>query len=637
MAASSSTIRARLHRWRPARILARMSDAGVDHAILLAVQHHRAGRLAEAEAIYRQILARYPRHAKTLNLLGVLAYQAGKPAIAADLQQRAIAIDDRAANYHNDLGIAFTALGRNLDAMRAYERAIGLDPNMAEAHANLANSYRVANRKDDAIAAFQRSLHIKPEAASTYNDLGNLLQELGRLDDAVAAFQQALKLQPDLAEAHNGLGIALVRSRKFAEAESAFKEAVKSRPRYALALSNLGIVLRLQGQLDDAAAACNDALVIDPNCVSAGTNLADIMSQQGDSDRAIELLRQAVALLPENAEYHSSLLFALHFSDSSTPQSILKEHRLYAQRHANRFRSQIAPHSNDRDPDRRLRVGYVAPYFCNHCQSLLTIPLLSNHDHQRFEIFCYSDTSPEDNVTDRIRGLADHWRQTHGMPDEHLAQQIRVDQIDILVDLVLHLGGGRPLVFARQPAPVQVTWLGCPTTTGVPAITYRLTDPFLDPPGTNDEFYVEKSIRLPETFWCYDPLSDGPDIGSLPAKRNGYVTFGSLNNFRKVTGRTLELWSRVLLGVPDSQMLILCNGSTGRERVLCAFENAGVAPPESSSSRSSRERTILGLTTRLTLCSTQFHATATRRRLMRSGWVFLLWASREQRGYRAAD
>ena len=209
--------------------------------------------------------------------------------------------------------------------------------------------------------------------------------------------------------------------------------------------------------------------------------------------------------------------------------------------------------------------------------SFFTIPLLSHHDHRQFEIFCYADVLRPDAVTERLRGYADVWRSTVGLSDQQLADLVRSDQIDILVDLTMHTADNRLLVFARKPAPVQVTWLAYPGTTGLSTIDYRLTDPYLDPPGLFDAFYSEESIRLPDTFWCYDPLTDQPPVNALPALENGFITFGCLNNFCKVNDGCLALWAQVLRAVPQSRLLLRAPRGQAREHVLARLEQEGIA------------------------------------------------------------
>jgi len=224
-----------------------------------------------------------------------------------------------------------------------------------------------------------------------------------------------------------------------------------------------------------------------------------------------------------------------------------------------------------------MRIGYVSPDFRDHVDSFFTIPLLANHDHQQCEIFCYASVARPDAVTERLRGYADVWRSTVKLTDQELADLVRSDQIDILVDLKMHTANNRLLMFAQRPAPVQVCWLAYPGTTGLSTIDYRLTDPYLDPPGLFDSFYAEESLRLPETFWCYDPLTDQPPVNALPARTSGVITFGCLNNFCKVNEDCLMLWARVLQAVPQSRLLLLAPSDPARERVLAILQQEGIA------------------------------------------------------------
>ncbi len=224
-----------------------------------------------------------------------------------------------------------------------------------------------------------------------------------------------------------------------------------------------------------------------------------------------------------------------------------------------------------------MRIGYVAPDFREHCQSLFTIALLSHHDRERFEVICYADVASPDAITQRIRGYADVWRSSVGLSDQALAERIHADGVDVLVDLTLHMSHNRLLTFARKPAPVQISWLGYPGTTGVDAIDYRLSDPWLDPPeASRDAFYTERTIRLPDTFWCYDPLTSTPLVNELPMIRNGWVTFGCLNNWCKANDATLRDWASVLRRVGRSRLLLLAPKGSARQRVLRLFEAEGI-------------------------------------------------------------
>ena len=285
----------------------------------------------------------------------------------------------------------------------------------------------------------------------------------------------------------------------------------------------------------------------------------------------IDCYRRAVELQPGDHISHSNLIFSLQYHPDYDAAAILRETLRWNARHAQPLAREIETGDPSPATDRRLRIGYLGADFRDHCQSLFTIPLLSHHDREHFEIFCYAGVPRGDAVTDRIRDVVDVWRSIAGSTDRQAADLIRSDRLDLLVDLTMHMSNGRPLVLAQKPAPIQVAWLAYPGTTGLSTIDCRLTDPFLDPPGETDWHYSERSIRLPETFWCYDPLASEPSPNSLPAAESELVTFGCLNNFCKLTPAAIALWSQVLARVPGSQLLLLAPAGAHRRRILEEF------------------------------------------------------------------
>lgn len=470
--------------------------SSVREDLMLAAQHHQAGRLQIAEQMYRQILKAAPKQPDAVHLLGVLALQSGRFAEAVEQIQLAIAYNPKAAPFHNNLGTALQRQGKLAEAVLSHQRALSLQPDFVDAHFNLATVLMNQGRLVEAIPGYQRAVSLKPDYVDAHNNLGNVFRELGKLDEAIQCYQQALRYKPNFAQAWN----------------------------------NMGNALKDQGELDAAIAAFRRALESKPDYVTA----------------------------------HSNLVYALSFSPNYSASAIYDEHVRWNQQHAISLSKDVPPHSNDRNPQRRLRVGYVSPDFCNHSVGRFLTPLLANHDHQNFEIFCYSSVSRPDDTTRRFQSQADTWRNVGGLNDEELANLIRQDQIDILVDLTMHMAQNRLLVFARRPAPVQVTYLAYCGTTGLTAMDYRLTDPYLDPPDSSDQYYSEESIRLPESYWCY-PVVDAPEVKPVPALQTGYVTFGCLNNFAKVTTPTLEAWIRLLEEVPNSKLVL--HGKEGRHRV----------------------------------------------------------------------
>ncbi len=315
-----------------------------------------------------------------------------------------------------------------------------------------------------------------------------------------------------------------------------------------------------------------------PNYAGAYRNLANVYHDKGRPDLALESLRKAVELAPSAAEINSNLLYLVHFHPDFDSAAILREHRRWAERHARPLQRDPKPFGNSRLPERRIRVGYISPDFRNHVAGRMFKPLLAHHDHTQFEITCYADVAAPDLLTEELKRLADHWRSSYQVPDEQLADEIRGDGIDILVDLAQHSGRNRMLVFARKPAPVQVSWLGYPGTTGLDTIDYRLTDPFLDPLGEGDQYYSEKSYRLPHSFWCYQP-PDGQSeaVAAPPQDRNGFVTFGCMNRFAKVTPPTLALWRQVLQAVPNSRLRLHSKIGAHLDSVRAFFREGNIA------------------------------------------------------------
>jgi protein O-GlcNAc transferase len=375
-------------------------------------------------------------------------------------------------------------------------------------------------------------------------NLGNALKSLGRLDEAGDSYLAAIRLKPDYAGAH----------------------------------ANLGAVLRDKRQLDQSIAAYCQAIALKPDLALAHSNLANVLVEVGLFDEARAAYRQAMSLKENYPTAHSNLILLLLFSPGIDAVMISNELRRWNEQHAEPLKKSIVSHSRDRDPDRRLRIGYVSPDFRDHVIGRNVLPLIREHNHQAFEIFCYGDVARPDGITAQFQSRCDQWRSTVGVSNSRLAEMIRRDEIDILVDLSLHLGNNRLVLFAHKPAPVQVTFAGYPGSTGLEAIDYRLSDPYLDPPGENDALYREKTIRLVHSFWCYDPATADFPVPPQPLQSNKFITFGCLNNFAKVNQGMIELWSEVLKAVDRSRLILLCPEGSARQSLLEKFRAEGIDP-----------------------------------------------------------
>jgi predicted O-linked N-acetylglucosamine transferase (SPINDLY family) len=369
----------------------------------------------------------------------------------------------------------------------------------------------------------------------------------------------------------NNLGAVLGATGDLAEAARVFQSAIALEPTNAIAHKNLGSVMLAMRRYDEALTAFNESLRCDPENVEALIALANLYKDIGEVERAIECDRCAIALKPDHLLPADDLCYSIQYSRDNDAPAIARELAAWNARHAAPLAHLIQPHKNDRNPDRRRRIGYISPNVRDHCQALFMIPLLTHHDAKQFEITCFSDVSRPDHITERLKKLAHRWHDTADVLDARVADLIRENQIDILVDLSMHMTRNRLRVFAQKTAPIQVTWLAYPGSTGMKAIDYRLSDPYLDPPGEDESIYAEQTIRLPETFWCYDPLVDDLPVNSLPVLSGQPFTFGCLNHSIKLNDGVLKLWSRILREIPDSRLALLCDSGHLRDRVIEAL------------------------------------------------------------------
>jgi protein O-GlcNAc transferase len=563
------------------------------------------GRWSEAATAYRRALAADAACGDAHFALGRALLQQADYRAAIDSFRVAVQLRPSFAEAFNNLGNCAQALGDAVQAESAYRRAIELQPDYAGAISNLGALFLAGGDAGRAIALFRRAAELEPtvgphalnlgaglcrqrefaeaavvlgrlaareptNAEAAFN-LGNALGGLHRWPEAAGQYQRATALRPDHSGAWNNLGNVRKQLGDFKQATAAYEAALSADPGSLRALNNLSCLLRTQRRFQEAETLLRDGLRRHDDQAPLWNNLGNVLKDSGRLDEAIECLRRSLMLDPSDAIAHSNLAYALTFQ-ATGPEPILAEARRWHDRHA----SSIRPAALSRPLHRRLRIGYVSPDFRDHCHAMFTIPLLAHHDREAFEIYCYSLVERPDAHTERIARHADVWRNAVALDDAALCDQIRADEIDILVDLAMHMANGRPLVFARRAAPIQAAYLAYPGTTGIPAIDYRLTDPRLDPSGY-DAHYTERSVRLRDSYWCYDPLTDEPAVSPLPARTRGFVTFGCLNNPCKITDLSLRLWAGVLHAVPDSQLLLMAPPGSGREHLLGRMELVGIA------------------------------------------------------------
>lgn len=432
-------------------------------------------------------------------------------------------------------------------------------------------------RADEAVTCLQTAVGLRPCHALTHFNLGAIFRAQGRLDDAAQSFSEAVRLDPSQMAVYETLKAVLLELDRADEAAQCHLEMLKLYPVNADTMASKGSMLHILSRLEEAADCYRKALQLKPGNASLHDSLASALCEQGKYKEAIEHHRLALRLDPVNYRFHSNLLLTLQYSPDIDSAEIFAEHCGAAKAYAVVL-SEGLIHANDRDPERRIRVGYVSSDFRMHSVAFFLEPLLVGHDFHQVEIFCYSGVSRPDAMTERMQGWAHHWRDIDGLQDEQVAAMARADGIDILVDLAGYTGGCRLGLFARKPAPVQASWLGYLDTSGLEAMDYHLTDAQVDPEG-RDAFYVESLARLPGCFLCYKPLPDAPEVAVLPALEKGAVTFGSFNALPKVNENVVALWASVLRAVPRSQLFIkssaLTDGATS-ERYYGLFEAQGI-------------------------------------------------------------
>jgi protein O-GlcNAc transferase len=544
----------------------------LQQAFNVALQHQQAGQLPAAEQLYRQILAHDPQHFDALQNLAVIAQQTGHVEDAIQLFRRAIIVNPKSAEAQTNLALTFQSAGQFDDSISAARQAIQLNPALTAAHDALARGLHLTGQLDQSIAASRQSILLNPKSPDAHNNLGAAFLARGQFDDSIAKSRQAIALNPNFPEPHNNLGAALAGKGDFSSAIDAYRRALALNPNFVAAMNNFANALRDTGQLDEAVSLYRRALALAPNYVDAHNNLASALRDQAMLDESIASHRRALEFMPDHAAAHSDLLLTLLYRHGDDAALLRAENDAWQQSHAEPLEPKIPKHENDPSPNRRLRIGYVSADFYRHPVGSHFSPLLEHRDRANFEIYCYSNTVRSDDLTTRLRQSSDHWRDITSMTDQAAAALVRSDAIDILVDLSAHTGRNRLLLFARKPAPVQVTFLAYPGSIGLRTIDYRLTDPYLDPADNDDSIYPEKTIRLPHTFWCYDPVAMHPadqfPVAPAPMTSTGHITFGCLNAFRKLNGRILKLWSRIFSELPDARLILLAPPGNARKHVL---------------------------------------------------------------------
>ncbi|MFA7239778.1 MAG: tetratricopeptide repeat protein [Sulfuricellaceae bacterium] len=579
---------------------ANVQTVSLDIALQQALAHHQAGRLYEAEQLYRAILQVLPDQPDANHNLGVLAGQVGQDAAGLPYLKTALEINPAQEQYALSYAGALLAGGQAGKAREVLQAAMqrGIDTPATQAlRQNIeAALLHETTQQDKAptpaemkrlIALFNAGLYEELENQARlllgrYSDSGFAWKALGASllaqgKDALTVLLKASELLPNDAEVHNNVGYALKDCGQFDGAMASYRRALAIKYDFAEAHNNLGNVLQECGQLDGAVASVRQALEIKPDYADAHSNLGSALQDLGQCDAALASYRRALEIKPEYAYARSNLLFACNLLVDHSSDAMLAEARRFGELVARQAR----PHAswrNTPDPARRLRVGLVSADLRNHPVGYFLENLLAHIAPARLELIAYPSNRFEDELTARIKTRFSAWKPLTGLGNEAAANSIHADGIDILIDLSGHTANNRLPLFAWKPAPVQASWLGYFATTGVAAIDYFIADPWTAP-ETEETHFTETIRRLPETYLCFTPPDADAPIAPLPALANGHITFGCFNNLTKMNDTVVALWARVLLATPGSRLFLKTKQlgeASVRQRTLARFAAHGI-------------------------------------------------------------
>jgi len=514
-------------------------------------------------------LAVHPLSVEALHNRALAFETAGLRREAASWSHRTLASGPSLAVAHDRLGSLFRDAGDASAAVIAHRRASICSPSDFIIRTNLAHALRASGDKSASLAAYRSAVDLDPLNPASLINLGGSLAACRRPAEAASTYRRALALDPQAAEGHSGLAVGQTATRS-----TGLRRALALDPLLATAHVDLGACLQAASRLDEALAHYRAAAALDPALAAAPHNVAAALLQQGSVDLAEPLFRRA-ALLADSAPFLSDLLFCLCFKETPELSAVFRDHVRFDRRYAEPIGRSSGRHSNDRLPDRRLRLGYVSANLHRHPVGQALLGLFMHHDRKRFHVHAYAGNQVTDDMTESLLRHADGWTTITEQSDAELAEQVRRDQIDILVDCIGHLPQGRLSTFARRPAPIQVGFPVYPNTSGIRAIDYRIGDVHVSPPA-QDRFYTERLLRLPEVYAIHSPADDPDEPVIRSAGPGEPFTFASFNNPAKLGPRTLAAWADILRQAPNARISLKWKGLTYRSPPIRALMDLGV-------------------------------------------------------------
>ncbi|KAF9680848.1 hypothetical protein SADUNF_Sadunf06G0164000 [Salix dunnii] len=589
------------------------------------------GRLLEAADSYHKALKADPSYklaseclAIVLTDLGTSLKLSGNAQEGIQKYYEALKVDPHYAPAYYNLGVVYSEMMQYDTALSCYEKAAMERPMYAEAYCNMGVIYKNRGDLESAIACYERCLAVSPNFEIAKNNMAIALTDLGtkvklegdinqgvayykkalyynwhyadamynlgvaygemlKFEMAIVFYELAFHFNPHCAEACNNLGVIYKDRDNLDKAVECYQATLSIKPNFSQSLNNLGVVYTVQGKMDAAASMIEKAIMANPTYAEAYNNLGVLYRDAGNISMAINAYEQCLEIDPDSRNAGQNRLLAMNYINEGRDDKLFEAHREWGRRFM-RLYPQYTLWDNPKVPERPLVIGYVSPDYFTHSVSYFIEAPLVYHDYANYKVVVYSAVVKPDAKTIRFREKVlkkgGMWRDIYGIDEKKVASMVREDKVDILVELTGHTANNKLGMMACRPAPVQVTWIGYPNTTGLPTIDYRITDSFTDPPHSKQK-HVEELVRLPECFLCYIPSPEAGPVSPTPALSNGFITFGSFNNLAKITPKVLQVWARILCAVPNSRLVVKCKPfgcDNVRQRFLTMLEQMGLEP-----------------------------------------------------------
>ncbi|XVF07618.1 hypothetical protein REPUB_Repub06bG0154700 [Reevesia pubescens] len=587
------------------------------------------GRLLDAAESYQKALRADPSYKPAAECLAIVLTDLGTSLkLAGNTQEGiqkyydALKIDPHYAPAYYNLGVVYSEMMQYDTALSCYEKAALERPMYAEAYCNMGVIYKNRGDLESSIACYERCLAVSPNFEIAKNNMAIALTDLGtkvklegdinqgvayykkalyynwhyadamynlgvaygemlKFDMAIVFYELAFHFNPHCAEACNNLGVIYKDRDNLDKAVECYQLALSIKPNFSQSLNNLGVVYTVQGKMDAAASMIEKAIIANPTYAEAYNNLGVLYRDAGSISMAITAYEQCLKIDPDSRNAGQNRLLAMNYINEGDDDKLFEAHRDWGRRFM-RLYPQYNSWENPKDPERPLVIGYISPDYFTHSVSYFIEAPLIYHDYGNYQVVVYSAVVKADAKTNRFREKVmkkgGEWRDIYGIDEKKVASMVRDDKIDILVELTGHTANNKLGTMACRPAPIQVTWIGYPNTTGLPTIDYRITDSLADPPGTKQK-HVEELVRLPECFLCYTPSPEAGPVSPTPALSNGFITFGSFNNLAKITPKVLQVWARILCAVPNSRLVVKCKPfccDSVRQKFLTTLEELGL-------------------------------------------------------------